>query len=78
VTLIIGALSVGVPGEVKGLYEVHKKYGTIPWKDLLQPSINLAENGFHMTLRMYEAAESMRHKLKNINISDRFLPYNDL
>jgi len=64
VTLIIGALSVGVPGEVKGLYEVHKKYGTIPWKDLLQPSINLAENGFHMTLRMYEAAESMRHKLK--------------
>ena len=46
------------------MYEVHKKYGTLPWKDLIQPTIDLAENGFHMTLRMYEAAESLRHKLK--------------
>jgi len=59
-----GGLSIGVPGEVRGLFEVHKKYGTMPWKDLLQPTIDLAENGFHMTLRMYEAAESMRHRLK--------------
>lgn len=59
-----GGLSVGVPGEVKGLHEVYAKYGTLPWKDLLQPTIELAENGFPMTLRMYEAAESMKHKLK--------------
>ena len=42
----IGALAAGVPGSVAGLYEAHGKYGSKPWRDLLQPAIALAEGGF--------------------------------
>ncbi|HER43250.1 MAG TPA: gamma-glutamyltransferase, partial [Candidatus Eisenbacteria bacterium] len=42
----IGHLSAGVPGTVAGLYLAHGRYGTLPWKDLLQPAIDLARNGF--------------------------------
>jgi gamma-glutamyltranspeptidase / glutathione hydrolase len=41
-----GYLSAGVPGTVAGLYEVHRKYGTLPWKTVMEPSIRLAYDGF--------------------------------
>lgn len=40
-----GALSVGVPGSIAGVFEVHKKFGKLPLKDLFQPAIDLAEKG---------------------------------
>lgn len=43
---LIGALAAGVPGTVQGLYLAHQKFGTLPWKDLLQPAIRLAREGF--------------------------------
>ena len=44
-----GLLSVGVPGSVDGMLQAHEKYGKLPWKDLLQPAIELAEKGFALT-----------------------------
>lgn len=44
-----GALSVGVPGTIAGLYEIHRKYGKLPWKALLEPAIILAQKGFVLT-----------------------------
>jgi gamma-glutamyltranspeptidase / glutathione hydrolase len=38
-----GYLSIGVPGSVDGMVELHKKYGTRPWKELLAPAIELAK-----------------------------------
>ena len=46
-----GHLASGVPGSVDGMVEAHKKYGTLPWKDLVQPAIDLAKNGFTLTER---------------------------
>uniref|UniRef100_A0A0K0F755 Gamma-glutamyltranspeptidase 1 n=1 Tax=Strongyloides venezuelensis TaxID=75913 RepID=A0A0K0F755_STRVS len=45
---LIGWKSIGVPGEIHGLWTAYKKYGSkkIPWSRLLEPSINLANNGF--------------------------------
>ena len=40
---------MGVPGELRGFELAWKKYGTLPWKDLFQPAIEIAENGFYAT-----------------------------
>jgi len=42
---LLGASAIGVPGEVKGFYTAWKTYGRLPWKNLVQPSIDLAKNG---------------------------------
>jgi gamma-glutamyltranspeptidase / glutathione hydrolase len=44
-----GHRSVGVPGSVAGMWEAHQRFGKLPWKDLVQPAINLAMNGFPLT-----------------------------
>lgn len=41
-----GALSMGVPGEIAGLYKAWLQHGRMPWKTLFQPAISLAKDGF--------------------------------
>lgn len=43
---LFGALASGVPGTVDGMWQAHKKYGSLPWKNLVQPAVDLAQNGF--------------------------------
>jgi gamma-glutamyltranspeptidase / glutathione hydrolase len=42
-------LASGVPGTVDGMIRAHSLYGSLPFKNLLGPAINLAEKGFHLT-----------------------------
>ncbi len=51
---VIGGLSVGVPGLVRMLEMAHRKYGKLPWADLFQPAIRLAEQGFPVSPRLHE------------------------
>lgn len=51
-----GLKAVGVPGTVAGLYLAHQRYGKLPWKDLVQPSVNLAIEGFPMPWGLYQVA----------------------
>jgi gamma-glutamyltranspeptidase/glutathione hydrolase len=44
-----GIQPVTVPGCVDGWAKLHKKFGKLPWKDLLQPAIYYAEHGFPVT-----------------------------
>ena len=37
-----GGLAVGIPGEVRGLEEAHKRWGSLPWERLVRPSVELA------------------------------------
>ena len=45
-----GALAVGVPGFVQGLWALHQRYGTQPWSDLIEPAIELAEDGVEVSV----------------------------
>jgi gamma-glutamyltranspeptidase/glutathione hydrolase len=45
----MGYLAPGVPGTVRGLALAHKKFGKLPWKDVVTPAVQLAEDGFVMS-----------------------------
>ncbi len=53
-----GLLSVGVPSTVAGLWDAHQKYGSLAWADLLQPAIELAEEGFPLSFTLARHAKS--------------------
>lgn len=52
-----GLLAVGVPGTISGLWKAHQQYGSIPWADLVQPAVELAENGFPLSFALAQHAE---------------------
>ena len=45
--------SVGVPGAVRMLEAAHRQHGRLPWAQLLQPAIMLAEQGFRVSPRLH-------------------------
>ena len=44
-----GPLPVSVPGCVDGWFEMHEKFGSTPMRDILEPAIEYADNGFPVT-----------------------------
>ncbi|MBV35122.1 MAG: gamma-glutamyltransferase [Rickettsiales bacterium] len=60
-------LSVGVPGTVAGFELAHKKYGKLPWKDLVEPAIRLAEDGFVMN---WDLASKLEHRRTHLSQSE--------
>jgi gamma-glutamyltranspeptidase/glutathione hydrolase len=62
-----GHLANGVPGAVAGMVEGHKKYGSLPWKDIVQPAIDLALNGFPLTEREARGLNALKENLLKYN-----------
>jgi len=48
-----GGLAVGVPGVIRMLELAHREHGRLPWADLFAPAIELAEQGFEISPRLY-------------------------
>lgn len=59
-----GGLAIAVPTELKGLYELYKKYGLLEWKDLVQPVIEIAENGFEVSTYLGNVLASQGDKIR--------------
>jgi gamma-glutamyltranspeptidase/glutathione hydrolase len=86
----LGYLASGVPGTVAGLWDVHQKFGSLPWNELLEDAIYFAENGFKITpflgdiLFNYSEALSIFPETKKIfqkhypNFKDKMLIQKDL
>ncbi|CAG5117609.1 unnamed protein product, partial [Candidula unifasciata] len=47
--------NIGVPGEIKGYWLAHQKYGSLPWKDLFEPAINMSQQGFPVPKSLHDA-----------------------
>jgi gamma-glutamyltranspeptidase / glutathione hydrolase len=50
---VVGGRAVGVPGAVKLLEVAHRAHGKLPWAQLFQPAITLAEQGFEVSPRLH-------------------------
>ena len=55
-------LAAGVPGTVDGMIRVHSKYGKLSFREVIQPAIDLARNGYQVT---HEQAESLNNNRDN-------------
>jgi gamma-glutamyltranspeptidase/glutathione hydrolase len=52
----IGGSAVAVPGQMRGLWELHHRYGKLPWSTLFEPSIRLAKDGQEMRADLYDVS----------------------
>ncbi len=64
------ALAAGVPGTVRGMAALHQRYGTLPWADLIQPAIDLAEDGFEID--PWTAGKIVEYGAKFAAVDERF------
>jgi gamma-glutamyltranspeptidase/glutathione hydrolase len=53
-----GAAAVAVPGTALGLEEAHRRWGTVPWAELVAPAARLAREGVELT-----AAQGYLHRI---------------
>lgn len=60
---VVGGRSVGTPGTPKLLWELHQRYGKLPWHDLLKYAEELATNGFIVSPRLSQMLESDAQRL---------------
>ncbi|KAF0989620.1 hypothetical protein HZS_2285 [Henneguya salminicola] len=61
--LRLGPYSIAVPGSVHGLFRAWKKYGSLEWADLVEPSIRLASKGFKMTSHLRRCTKNVVHHI---------------
>ncbi|NNE26423.1 MAG: gamma-glutamyltransferase [Saprospiraceae bacterium] len=62
-----GAMAVGVPGTVAGVFEVHERFGTLPIEDIIQPVIDLANKGVVVTKRQQERLMNYIPDFRKVN-----------
>ncbi len=68
----VGGMAVGIPGAVAGILEVHKKMGTLPLKQLMQPAIDLAEKGYVVTEKQAKSFKKYSELFVEVNGKDTF------
>jgi gamma-glutamyltranspeptidase / glutathione hydrolase len=62
---VVGGRAVGVPGTVHMLQLAHREHGKLPWAQLIQPAITLAEQGFRVSARLHSLLGMDKHLQKD-------------
>lgn len=63
----LGALAVGVPGTIAGVFAVHQKFGSMPISEILDPVIRLAEKGIVVTENQARSFANSRPSIIKVN-----------
>ena len=61
---LFGGLAAGVPGSPRGLWELHRRFGKLPWRRVVAPAHRLAKRGFPVSTRLSEILEKYRERLE--------------
>ena len=61
-----GGLAVGVPGELRGLFQLHSKFGTLPWKTVVAPAVKMAQKGFPVNAYFHSLLKKNRDRFMKI------------
>lgn len=74
-----GVLSIGVPGFVKGMETISKKWGKLSWNEVLAPSIRLAEGGVPLKGKLKDKIKEFSDRLAaDPSLSEIYLkPYQE-
>ncbi|WP_459211874.1 gamma-glutamyltransferase [Aquimarina rhabdastrellae] len=63
----VGAMAVGVPGTVAGIFAVHKKFGSLPIETILRPVVDLAKKGYAVTEKQQKRFEKYHKVFTEVN-----------
>ena len=66
--------SIGVPGLLRLMETLHELHGNLPWKDLFQPAIGMARDGFEVSPRLAHLLAVFSNRLADLEAADVFLP----
>eukprot|EP01090_Pellita_catalonica_P023037 TRINITY_DN921_c0_g1_i11.p1 TRINITY_DN921_c0_g1~~TRINITY_DN921_c0_g1_i11.p1 ORF type:complete len:560 (+),score=134.14 TRINITY_DN921_c0_g1_i11:18541-20220(+) len=63
----LGAMAVGIPGTVAGVFATHKKFGSLPIQEILKPIIALAKKGVVVTQKQEDRIKKYQHYFLEVN-----------
>jgi len=74
-TSVVGHRAIAVPGTVMGLWEAHRRFGKLPWKQVMAPALRLARDGFVVPTMLVERRDFMKKTFEGkVNFLDYFGP----
>lgn len=62
---MVGVRAGAVPGEILGYWELHQRYGVLPWKVLFQPTIKLCKEGHWVSKYLASVILSKETEIRN-------------
>lgn len=68
----VGSRAAGVPGTVMGLWQLHHRFGRLPWKRDLAPAIRQAREGFEVSPMLAERREAESRRLAGRTNFERY------
>ena len=71
-----GAMSIGVPGTIAGIFAVHEKFGKLPIQTLIQPAIDLAKKGIVVTENQSKQFRTYQKSIRKISGNQSLLAQN--
>ncbi|XP_013421791.1 glutathione hydrolase 1 proenzyme [Lingula anatina] len=71
----IGGLAIGVPGEIRGYWLAHQRFGKLPWRELFVPTINMCRSGIKVGKALEKALIALeKYILNDASLSEVFAP----
>ncbi|CAG9802534.1 unnamed protein product [Chironomus riparius] len=68
-----GGMAIAVPGFLKGIWEMHKKFAKLTWKEILIPLIDLCKTGIIMTKHLRDSIDFNERILNDTYLRDLFI-----